>query len=214
MERVLAGESPVFHTYHLSHRPYIYQLMLAFASREEGDFYTAFDYLGFTDDLLSGEIEKDQEQTLKDLAIIRSPMSKDYLYMLLLDGDQVSADRAAHALTRLELDESDREIILPSLISLLLPEDRIMELLNQLQPSRELCLQLLEERHSERFVSILSNFLASHSASSYFGKCDFAPGLTESANTPVTGGTAGVSRPLPQHQTAEPGFRDDALCAG
>lgn len=161
MERAAAGEYPCFHHYHASHRACIYRLMLEFAAREQGDFHSIFDYLGFTDDLMAGEFKKNQRQILEDLAVIRSPLSKDYLYMMLLAGDESFMSPAAYALTRLELDQSDCELILPTLINLPLPSEQISLLLNQLEPSEEFCRLLLEERHSQKFNGILSGYLNS-----------------------------------------------------
>lgn len=159
MEKVAKGESPSYHSYHPSHRPLIYDLMLDYARTHEGDYYPAFDYMGFTDDLLSGSIRRDLMETIKHMAVIRSPMFQDYLYIMLLEEDSAVACQAAHALTRLPLTRRDQEIILPSLLNIAALTDHLPDYLANMKPSPELCEALLREEMSLSSRQVLLDYL-------------------------------------------------------
>lgn len=160
MEKVGKGESPSYHSYHPSHRPLIYDLMLDYARTHEGDYYPAFDYMGFTDDLLSGSVSRDLMETMEHMAVIRSPMFLDFLYIMLLEEDPAVACQAAHALTRLPLARRDQEIILPSLLNIAALADHLPDYLANMRPSPELCQELLREEMSLSSRQVLLDYLA------------------------------------------------------
>lgn len=161
MERTGKGEPPSYHSYHPSHRPLIYNLMLDYARTHPGDYYCAFDYMGFTDDLLSGSISQDLLETMKHMAIIRSPLFQDYLYIMLLEEDPAIACQAAYAITRLPLSSQDQEIILPSLLNIAALAENLSDYLAQMKPSSQLCHELLSEDLSLPSRQVLLDYLKS-----------------------------------------------------
>lgn len=161
MEKVEKGEPPVYHSYHPSHRPLIYSLMLEYARTHSGDYYPAFDYMGFTDDLLSGSLSQNSSQVMEHMAIIRSPMFHDYLYIALLEEDPDTACQAAYAITRLPLTSRDHEIILPSLLNIEVLAGHLHEYVAQMKPSPQLCRELLIEDLSVTSRQVLLEYLAS-----------------------------------------------------
>lgn len=160
MEKVARGEKPVYHTYHSSHREYIYQQMLAYARENPGDYHEAFDLMGFTDDLLAASLQGGTLKILEDLAVIRSPLCKEYLYISLLDPDPEVSSRAAKALTLMPPGEGDRELILPSLLNLDLAPDLLADCIGQLGPPLELCQQLLDENPPEKAGLALRTYMS------------------------------------------------------
>lgn len=160
MEKVAKGEPPAYHSYHPSHRPLIYRLMLDYARTHKGDYYAAFDYMGFTDDLLSGSVSRDLREALEHMAIIRSPMFQDYLYIMLLEDNPSVAGQAAHAITRLPLTSRDQEIILPSLLNIAALADHLPDYLASMKPSPDLCQALLSEELSLPSRRVLLDYLA------------------------------------------------------
>lgn len=164
MEKVRKGQPPAYHSYHPSHRELIYRLMIDYARTHEGDYYAAFDYMGFTDDLLSGSTRHNLIETIEHMAIIRSPMFQDYLYIMLLEDNPSVACQAANAITRLPLTDSDREIILPSLLNIATLADNLPDYLASMKPSPELCRNLLEEELSHASRQVLFDYLASTGA--------------------------------------------------
>ncbi|MEQ8174166.1 MAG: hypothetical protein ABRQ26_03770 [Syntrophomonadaceae bacterium] len=159
MEKAGTGEIPAHHSYHPSHRPLIYSLMLDYARTHEGDYYAAFDYMGFTDDLLAGNVSHDLMENMEHMAIIRSPMFQDYLYIMLLEEDPAVACQAANALTRLPLTSRDQEIILPSLLNIAALAEYLPDYLTCMKPSPQLCQELLKEELSHPSREVLLDYL-------------------------------------------------------
>ncbi|MEN6389816.1 MAG: hypothetical protein ABFD04_05320 [Syntrophomonas sp.] len=161
MEKTGKGEFPAHYSYHPSHRPLIYRLMLDYARTHEGDYYAAFDYMGFTDDLLAGNVSQDLMKNMEHMAIIRSPMFQDYLYIMLLEEDPSIACQAANALTCLPLTSRDQEIILPSLLNIAALAEYLPDYLTCMKPSPQLCQELLKEELSPPSRQVLLDYLSS-----------------------------------------------------
>lgn len=161
MEKVGKGEPPAYHSYHPAHRPLIYSLMLDYARTHEGNYCAAFDYMGFTDDLLAGNVSRDQIEAMEHMAVIRSPMFQDYLYVMLLEDNPAVACQAANAITRLSLTSRDQEIILPSLLNIAALADHLPDYLAHMKPSPEFCRELLSEELSPTSRQVLVDYLAS-----------------------------------------------------
>jgi HEAT repeat protein len=140
-------------------RNFIYRLLLTLAAEKGENYHNIFDQAGYTEEKLQKLSKTNDLQIIKDLSIIRSPLAYNTLFELL---DSPSSDityRAAYALANIELDATQQKEIIETLLHTNIVIDRVIEIIEIINPPSEDYFGLLKQQRSTRGKVILLHFL-------------------------------------------------------
>jgi hypothetical protein len=138
-------------------RQYIYDVLKEMVVENGYDFHGIFDEMNFTQEMMERVERNADRQALKDLSIIKSPTSYDYLCRLLQSDDIELAYRAGYALSYISLESYQKRVVIDLLLETKITKQRLMEIISTMQPSINLLLEELEKQTSQREKIILLN---------------------------------------------------------
>ncbi len=138
-------------------RPYIFDVLKKLVIENGYDFHGIFDEMNFTQEMID-RIEKNSDrQALKDLSVIKSPASYEYLLHLLNSEDIELAYRAGYALSYISLESYQKKEVIQVLLKTIITKQRLIEIISTMQPSLNLILELLSVQTADREKIILLN---------------------------------------------------------
>jgi len=138
-------------------RPYIYDVLKKLVTENGYDFHGIFDEMNFTQEMIE-RVEKNYDrQALKDLSVIKSPASYEYLLRLLQSDDIELSYRAGYALSYISLESYQKKEVIQILLKTTITKQRLIEIISTMQPSLNLFLELLPLQTTIREKIILLN---------------------------------------------------------
>lgn len=138
-------------------RHYIFDVLKKLVVENGYDFHSIFDEMNFTQELIE-KIEKNSDrQALKDLSVIKSPASYEYLLRLLQSDDIELSYRAGYALSYISLETYQKKEVIQVLLKTIITKQRLIEIISTMQPSLNLFLELLPMQTTIREKVILLN---------------------------------------------------------
>ncbi len=138
-------------------RRYIYDILKKLVLENGYDFHGIFDEMGFTKEAMM-KIERNADrQALKDLSIIKSPTSYEYLIQLLQSDDIELSYRAGYALSYISLEPEQKREVIELLLYSDITTARVIEIIVIMEPSLNLLLEILDKQFSDRGKIILLN---------------------------------------------------------
>ncbi len=138
-------------------RPYIFGVLKKLVEENGYDFHGIFDEMNFTQEMIE-RIEKNSDrQALKDLSIIKSPSSYEYLLRLLQSNNIELAYRSGYALSYISLESYQKKEVIQVLLKTSITRQRLIEIISTIQPSLNLILELLSVQTADREKIILLN---------------------------------------------------------
>lgn len=140
-------------------RSFIYRLLITLAAEKGEDFHFIFDEAGFTEEKLKHLTKTKDLQTIKDLSIIKSPLAYETLFELLDSPSSEVTYRAAYALANIELDPIQQKDVIETLIHTNIVVDRVIEIIEIINPPVEDYFNLLKQQRNTRGKIILLHFL-------------------------------------------------------
>ncbi len=140
-------------------RSFIYRLLLTLAAEKGADYHIIFDKAGFTREKIKKLKRKQDLQIIKEISIIRSPMAYDHLFELLDSPSSEVTYRAAYALANIELDSTQQKEVIETLIHTNIVMDRVIEIIEIINPPAEDYFNLLKQQRNARGKIILLHFL-------------------------------------------------------
>ncbi len=140
-------------------RSFIYRLLLTLAAEKGTDYHIIFDKAGFTKEKIKKLMKTQDLQVIKELSIIRSPMAYDCLFDLLDSPSSEITYRAAYALANIELTSTQQKEVIETLIHTNIVMDRVIEIIEIINPPVEDYFNLLKQQRNVRGKIILLHFL-------------------------------------------------------
>ena len=138
-------------------RPYIFDVLKKLVTENGYDFHGIFDEMNFTQEMIERVEKNSDRQALKDLSIIKSPASYEYLLHLLQSDDIELAYRAGYALSYITLEPYQKKEVIQMLLKTIITKQRLIEIISTMQPSLNLILELLSVQTADREKIILLN---------------------------------------------------------
>ena len=136
-------------------RRYIYDILKKLVLENGYDFHGIFDEMGFTKEAMM-KIERNADrQALKDLSIIKSPTSYEYLIQLLQSDDIELSYRAGYALSYISLEHEQKREVIELLLYSDITTARVIEIIVIMEPSLNLLMEILDTQSSDRGKIIL-----------------------------------------------------------
>ncbi len=140
-------------------RSFIYRLLLTLAEEKGEDYHIIFDEAGFTQEKIIRLSKGPNLETIKELSIIRSPLAYNVLFEMLDSPHSEVSYRAAYALANIELDALQQKEVIETLIHTSIVQDRVIEIIDIINPPMEDYFTLLKQQRNIRGKSILLHFL-------------------------------------------------------
>ncbi|MDD4028875.1 MAG: HEAT repeat domain-containing protein [Caldisericia bacterium] len=138
-------------------RQYIYDILKELVEENGYDFHGIFDEMDFTQEMIDRVRRNADRQALKDLSLIKSPTSYQYLLELLQSNDIELVYRAGYALSYISLEAQQKKEVIDLLLKTAITKQRLMEIITTMQPSLNLLMEELSVQTEQREKIILLN---------------------------------------------------------